>query len=69
MPTGGSARFASPGNVLDYVKMMNIFQLDEATSAQLSPLAATLARSENLDGHAAAAMLRDRMDGDPEIPQ
>ena len=69
MPTGGSARFASPGNVLDYVKMMNIFQLDEATSAQLSPLAATLARSENLDGHAAAAMLRNSMDGDPEIPQ
>ena len=55
MPTGGTARFSSPVNVLDFVKMTSIIALDAATAAQLCPSAARLARAETLGAHAAAA--------------
>jgi histidinol dehydrogenase len=58
MPTGGTARFASPLNVLDFVKLINVIALDSATAAELSPAAAALARAESLDAHANAAVLR-----------
>ena len=58
MPTGGTARFASPVNVLDFVKISSIIALDPATSAALSPLAAEIARAESLGCHARAAELR-----------
>ncbi|NKQ34310.1 MAG: histidinol dehydrogenase [Chloroflexi bacterium] len=58
MPTGGTARFASPLNVADFVKISSIIELDDATSARLSPIAAQIARAEMLDGHAAAAEKR-----------
>lgn len=59
MPTGGTARFASPVNVLDFVKITSIVALDADTAAQLSPTAARLARAESLTAHAAAAELRE----------
>ncbi|MFZ1398739.1 MAG: histidinol dehydrogenase [Candidatus Promineifilaceae bacterium] len=58
MPTNGTARFASPLNVLDFVKISSILQLDDATSAQLSVAAARIAQAEGLDGHANAARKR-----------
>lgn len=58
MPTGGTARFASPLNVSDFVKISSIIELDNATSALLSPIAARIAQAEMLDGHAAAAKRR-----------
>jgi histidinol dehydrogenase len=58
MPTGGTARFASPLNVLDFVRLTSLIALDTATAAKLSPVAATLAKAESLDGHANAALLR-----------
>lgn len=58
MPTGGTAHFASPLTVLDFVKVINIIALDEATSAQLSPLAAQMALAEGLDAHAQSARFR-----------
>jgi histidinol dehydrogenase len=58
MPTGGTARFASPLNVLDFVRLTSLISLDAATVAQLSPIAAALARAESLDAHANAAELR-----------
>ncbi|HEX9371143.1 MAG TPA: histidinol dehydrogenase, partial [Roseiflexaceae bacterium] len=58
MPTGGTARFASPLNVLDFVKITSLIALDEATSAAISPAAAELARAESLTAHAAAAEQR-----------
>ena len=58
MPTGGTARFASPLNLLDFVKITSIIALDEASSRRLSPLAARLARAEQLTAHAAAADFR-----------
>ena len=58
MPTGGTARFASPLNVLDFMKISSIIQLDDATSARLSPIAAQIANAEQLTAHANAALLR-----------
>src|SRR5690606_23346222 len=60
MPTGGTARFASPLNVLDFVRITSIIDLDEDTAAQLSVPAGVLARAEGLTGHATAADLRVR---------
>jgi histidinol dehydrogenase len=59
MPTGGTARFASPLNVWDFVRLTSIISLDTATAAKLSPVAAALAHAESLDGHANAAVLRN----------
>lgn len=58
MPTGATARFASPVNVMDFVKISSLVMLDDATSARLSPIAARIAQAEGLDGHANAAWLR-----------
>jgi histidinol dehydrogenase len=58
MPTGGSARFASPLNVWDFVKIVSLIALDEGTARVISPIAATIAESERLDAHANAALLR-----------
>lgn len=58
MPTSGTARFASPVNVWDFVKITSLFNLDASQSAELSAAAAILARAEGLDAHAAAAEAR-----------
>ncbi len=62
MPTGGSARFASPLNVMDFVKITSIIALDSQTGAELSPIAAEIAQAESLSAHAAAAKYRSRND-------
>jgi len=59
MPTGGTARFASPVNVLDFIKITSIISLDADTAARLSPVASRLARAESLTAHAAAAERRE----------
>jgi len=58
MPTSSTARFSSPLNVLDFVKITSIIQLDDVTSAKLSPIAAQIAQAEGLTGHANAAIKR-----------
>lgn len=58
MPTSGSARFASPINVMDFVKIISLIGLDTKTVAQIAPSAAIIARAEGLDGHANAAEIR-----------
>jgi histidinol dehydrogenase len=58
MPTGGSARFASPLNVWDFVKIVSLIALDEKTAQAISPFAATIANAEGLDAHAGAANVR-----------
>ena len=55
MPTGGTARFNSPVNVLDFIKIINVIGLDADTATRLCPAAARIARAESLTGHAAAA--------------
>jgi histidinol dehydrogenase len=58
MPTGGTARFASPVNVLDFVKVINVIALDDETAQTIAPDAVRLARAESLTAHAAAAQAR-----------
>lgn len=58
MPTGGTARFTSPCNVLDFLRVTNVVALDADTARQLSPIAIKLAEAEGLYGHALAARLR-----------
>jgi histidinol dehydrogenase len=58
MPTGGTARFASPLNVLDFVKITSLIGLAPRAASELSETAAILARAEALTAHAAAAEAR-----------
>jgi histidinol dehydrogenase len=58
MPTGGTARFASPLNVLDFIKISSVIGLDTATAIELSAIAADLADLEHLTAHAFAARAR-----------
>lgn len=58
MPTGGSARFASPLNVWDFVKIVSLIALDENTAQSIGPIAAAIATSEGLDAHNNAALIR-----------
>lgn len=58
MPTGGTARFASPVNVTDFGKLISIIGLNESALESIGPAAETLARTEGLGGHAAAVRRR-----------
>lgn len=58
MPTGGTARFASPINVMDFVKLVSVVGLNEIALQKIGPAAATLARAEGLTAHAAAVTRR-----------
>jgi histidinol dehydrogenase len=60
MPTSGTARFNSPLNVMDFVKISSIIELDPETAAELSVSAAEIARAESLTAHAAAADFRTK---------
>jgi histidinol dehydrogenase len=61
MPTGGTARFASPISVIDFVKITSIIGLNQAALAAIGPAAARLAETEGLTAHAAA--VRRRLNG------
>ena len=61
MPTGGSARFASPLNVWDFVHIVSLIALNPATTAQIAPLAAQIARAEVLEAHARSADFRSKV--------
>ncbi|MCA9870668.1 MAG: histidinol dehydrogenase [Anaerolineae bacterium] len=63
MPTGGTARFASPLNVLDFVKIVSVVGVNEAALQAVGPAAETLARTEGLTAHAAAVARRLRGSG------
>jgi histidinol dehydrogenase len=54
LPTGATARFASPLNVLDFVKFINLVKGDKASLAKLGKAAAAIARAEGLEAHARA---------------
>ena len=62
MPTGGTARFASPLNLLHFVKVTSLIALDKSSALDLSRSAENLAKAEGLTAHAAAARLRRKMD-------
>jgi histidinol dehydrogenase len=58
MPTGGTARFGSPCNVWDFIKLTSVFAPARATVEALSEAAARLADAEGLTAHAAAIRRR-----------
>ena len=58
MPTGGSARFSSPLNVNDFLKISSIVVLSDIDMDTLGPAAAAIARVEGLTAHARAAEIR-----------
>lgn len=58
MPTGGTARFAGPVNVMDFVKLVSVIGLNEQALAAIGPAAELMARAEGLTAHAAAVSRR-----------
>ncbi len=58
MPTGGTARFASPVNVNDFTKIISVIGLNEKALQAVGPAAVTLAEAEGLTAHAAAVRRR-----------
>jgi histidinol dehydrogenase len=58
LPTGGTARFASPLGAYDFIKRTSIIQATPAAVASLGPVVAQLARMEGFEGHARAIELR-----------
>ena len=58
MPTGGTARYASPVNVDDFRKVISLIGLNEAALQRLGPVAERLAQAEGLTAHAAAVRRR-----------
>jgi histidinol dehydrogenase len=54
LPTGGTARFGSPLNILDFVKLINLVKVDKPSLPKLGKAAATIARAEGLEAHARA---------------
>jgi histidinol dehydrogenase len=58
LPTGGSARFASPLGVYDFVKRMSVVRYSAARLQRDAGDIVTLARAEGLYGHAEAVRVR-----------
>ena len=60
MPTGGTARYASPVNVDDFRKIISLIGLNETGLHAIADAAARLADAEGLGAHANAVRLRGR---------
>lgn len=58
LPTGGTARFASPLSTVHFMKRTGVLRANPEGAAVLAESAAVLAESEGLFAHAAAARLR-----------
>lgn len=58
MPTGRTARFSSPVNISDFVKVISVIGLNAEGLRKAGPSAATLAHAEGLTAHAAAVERR-----------
>ncbi len=58
LPTGRTARFASPLGVYDFQKRTSVLRITRATAHALAPVAAVLATGEGLAAHARSALAR-----------
>lgn len=58
LPTSGTARFASPLSVHDFIKRMSVLEVSPDTLARIGPDATRLARAEGLEAHARAVEVR-----------
>jgi histidinol dehydrogenase len=63
LPTGGTARFASPLGVYDFVKRTSVISAGPRTLARLGPAVVRLARLEGLEAHGRAVERRLAMGG------
>ncbi len=54
LPTEGTARFSSPLNICDFVKIITLVNTGERDIEQLGEAASIIARAEGLDAHARA---------------
>ncbi len=54
LPTGGTARFSSPLNIVDFIKFIDVVKIDRSALKKLGPTAMTIARAEGLEAHAKA---------------
>lgn len=58
MPTGGSARYASPLNVWDFLHIVSLVGLTPEGAVEVAKSSSIIARMEGLDAHARAAKAR-----------
>src|SRR6185436_21145628 len=58
LPTGGTARWASPLGVYDFVKRTSVLEAEPRTMAKLGPAIVRLAELEGLDAHGRAVERR-----------
>ncbi|MBN1612891.1 MAG: histidinol dehydrogenase [Deltaproteobacteria bacterium] len=58
LPTGGTARFASPLSVYDFLKRTSVLSFSALSLAKYGPQAERFARMEGLDGHGRAVAIR-----------
>ena len=63
MPTSGTARFASPGNVWDFLKVTSLFAMSREQVRRIAPAAIEIAEAEGFTAHAAAIRLRLEREG------
>ncbi len=54
LPTGGTARFSSPLNVTDFLKLTSVISVDDITLRELGQAARAVASAEGLEAHARA---------------
>jgi histidinol dehydrogenase len=58
LPTGGSARFASPLGVYDFIVRTSVIRYSHEAITRQAPLLEGLARLEGLEAHARAVSIR-----------
>ena len=58
LPTEGTARFGSGLNILDFVKLVSVINMDKKDIKQLGEATSIIARAEGLDAHARAVAKR-----------
>ena len=58
LPTGGTARFSSPLNVTDFIKLINVVTVNQGNIEELGHAATTIARAEGFEAHARAVERR-----------
>jgi histidinol dehydrogenase len=58
LPTEGTARFSSPLNILDFMKIINVVNTGKTDIKSLGQAASLIARAEGLDAHAQAVEKR-----------
>jgi histidinol dehydrogenase len=54
LPTGGTARFSSPLNIGDFMKLIDLVNIGKSELEKIAPAAIAIARAEGLEAHARA---------------